>query len=159
MGLTPLTKNMRNRGKFLVGGGLIVAVIASLAIYAGRQAVIYFVTPAELQVEGTRAQGKAYRLGGMVVQDSLKRDPQTLQIQFELTDGKATLPVTYRGIPPDLFAEGRGAVVEGIYQGGVFQASSIMAKHSEEYRAPSGKPEAGYRELLKTLVKPGEAKR
>jgi len=150
---------MNRRAKFLLGGILIVAVIAFLAIYVGREAVIYFVTPAELQTEGARAQGKAYRLGGMVVQGSLLRDAQSLQMRFELTDGKVTLPVSYQGIPPDLFAEGRGAVVEGTYRDGVFQASSIMAKHSEEYRAPSGQSEAGYQELLKTLRKPSEAKR
>ncbi len=150
---------MTKRTKFLLGGGLIAAVIVYLAIYAGREAVIYFVTPAELQAEGARAQGKAYRLGGMVVRGSLKRDPQNLQMDFVLTDGKATLPVVYRGIPPDLFAEGRGAVVEGTYQGGVFRATTIMAKHSEEYRAPSGRAEAGYQELFKTLTRPSEAKR
>ncbi len=148
---------MSKRTKFLLGGGLIVAIIASLAIYAGREAMIYFVTPAELQAEGTQAQGRAYRLGGMVVRGSLQRDAQNLQMRFELTDGKATLPVTYKGIPPDLFAEGRGAVVEGTYRDGVFQASSIMAKHSEEYRAPSGQSEAGYQELFKTLQRGSQA--
>ena len=136
-----------------------MAIIAALAIYAGREAIIYFVTPAELQAEGARAQGKAYRLGGMVLQGSLKRDPQSLQMHFVLTDGKATLPVNYKGIPPDLFAEGRGAVVEGTYRDGVFQASTIMAKHSEEYRAPAGRAEAGYQELFKTLQRGSEAKR
>ena len=150
---------MSKSAKFLLGGILIVAVIAFLAIYVGREAVIYFVTPAELQAEGARAQGKAYRLGGMVVSGSLQRDAQKLQMRFELTDGKATLPVSYKGIAPDLFAEGRGAVVEGTYRDGVFQASSIMAKHSEEYRAPSGQSEAGYRELLKTLASPSESKK
>ena len=150
---------MNRRAKFLIGGGLIAAVIAYLAIYAGREAVIYFVTPAELRAEGSRAEGRAYRLGGMVVQGSLTQDRQSLRIRFELTDGKAALPVEYKGIPPDLFAEGRGAVVEGTYRDGIFQASVIMAKHSEEYRAPTDQPERGYQELLKTLGKPGETKR
>ena len=152
---------MSKRIKFLLGGGLIAAVIAYLAVFAGREAVVYFVTPAELQAEGAKAQGRAYRLGGMVVAKSVQRDPQTLQLRFELTDGKSSLPVHFKGIPPDLFAEGRGAVVEGTYRDGVFRASTIMAKHSEEYQAPSGQADAGYRELLKTLTNPagGETKK
>jgi cytochrome c-type biogenesis protein CcmE len=87
----------------------------------------------------------------MVVPGSLRRDPATLRQDFLLSDGKATVPVRFRGIPPDLFGEGRGAVVEGtLAQDGTFQASTIMAKHSEEYKAPHD-GQAGYQELLKTF--------
>ena len=67
------------------------------------------------------------------------RTPGSREHRFLLTDGKASVPVYHRGIPPDLFGEGRGAVVEGtLGADGTFQASTIMAKHSEEYRAPEG---------------------
>lgn len=141
--------------KFLLGG-LVIAAALGWVVYAGfRESVVFFVTPSELLEQREAAAGRAYRVGGMVVEGSLRRDLETLQLSFDLTDGRATLPVRFRGTPPDLFAEGRGAVVEGTYaRDGVFQASTIMAKHSEEYRPPAD-AEAGYRELMRTLLKPG----
>ena len=87
----------------------------------------------------------------MVVQGSLQQNPAAHEQRFLLTDGKASVPVYHRGIPPDLFGEGRGAVVEGkLGTDGTFHASTIMAKHSEEYRAPAGAV-PGHEELLRTL--------
>ncbi|HLC43388.1 MAG TPA: cytochrome c maturation protein CcmE [Methylomirabilota bacterium] len=136
--------------KFILGGIVIVLALAYL-IYAGvSQSVVYFVTPSELSAQPVA--GKAYRLGGLVSQGSLRWEPKSLDLSFTLTDGKANIPVTHKGTPPDLFAEGRGAVVEGTWSPeGYFKASLIMAKHSEEYKAPHGDAEAGYKELLKTL--------
>lgn len=144
---------MRTKGKFLAGGAVIAAALAYL-IYAGvSQSVVYFVTPSELRVEPIA--GKAYRLGGMVAPGSLKWEPRSLDLSFTLTDGQASVPVRHKGTPPDLFAEGRGAVVEGTWSGeGYFRASMILAKHSEEYMAPTDGGRAGYQELLKTLRPP-----
>jgi len=142
---------MNRKAKFLAGGGVIVAALAYM-MYAGvSQSVVYFVTPSELQARPVA--GKAYRLGGMVVNGSLKWEPRSLDLSFALSDGKATIPVRHKGTPPDLFAEGRGAVVEGTWSGdGYFKASLIMAKHSEEYQAPPGDAAlSGYKELFKTL--------
>jgi cytochrome c-type biogenesis protein CcmE len=73
-------------------------------------------------------------MGGMVVKGSLQKDVKNLTYKFELTDGASAFPVFFRGVPPDLFREGTGAVVEGrVGKDGVFQASTIMAKHAEEY--------------------------
>jgi cytochrome c-type biogenesis protein CcmE len=133
-----------------VGAGVIAVALGALVFTGVRQSVVYFVTPSELMAEG-RTAGRAYRLGGMVVQGSLKQEPGAREQRFLLTDGKASVPVYHRGIPPDLFAEGRGAVVEGtLGKDGTFQASMIMAKHSEEYRAPDGAV-PGHEELLRTL--------
>ena len=78
-------------------------------------------------------------MGGMVVKGSLQKDVKKLTYHFELTDGASTFPVFFRGVPPDLFREGTGAVVEGrIGKDGVFQASTIMAKHAEEYSPHEG---------------------
>ena len=141
---------MSRRLKFLTGGAVIALALVYL-IYAGvTQSAVYFVTPAELRA--APVVGKSYRLGGMVVPDSLVWDPQTLNLRFTLSDGQATVPVRHRGTPPDLFGEGRGAVVEGRWnQEGFFQASVILAKHSEEYKAPHDTTAAGYKELIKTL--------
>lgn len=142
---------MNRKAKFLLGGGVIVLALVYM-IYAGvSQSVVYFVTPSELQAQPV--PGKAYRLGGLVEKGSLKWNPRSLDLSFVLSDGKASVPVKHRGTPPDLFAEGRGAVVEGTWTPeGYFKASAILAKHSEEYQAPHGpEAEAGYKELLKTL--------
>jgi cytochrome c-type biogenesis protein CcmE len=143
---------MNRRWKFLLGGGVILAALAYM-IYAGvSQSVVYFVTPSELQAQPV--VGKAYRLGGMVAPSSLTWEPRSLALSFTLSDGKASVPVRHKGTPPDLFAEGRGAVVEGTWTPeGYFKASLIMAKHSEEYKAPEGQEaQAGYKELFKTLT-------
>lgn len=133
---------MEKRRRFIIGGAIILAALSYL-IYSGmRQAVVYFVTPSELKAEAKGAQGKSLRVGGMVVQGSLQKDLQKLSYAFHLSDGKASIPVYFQGIPPDLFAEGKGAVVEGrLAVNGVFMATTIMAKHAEEYSPPhEGKP-------------------
>ena len=141
---------MSRRGKFVAGGLVIAAAIAYL-IWAGvSQSVVYFVTPSELLAAPTPS--KTYRLGGQVQAGSLKWEPKSLDLSFALSDGKASVPVRHKGTPPDLFAEGRGAVVEGSWtKDGYFKASLIMAKHSEEYKAPHDGAEPGYKELMKSL--------
>ena len=141
---------MNRKAKFIAGGAVIVAALAYL-IYAGvSQSVVYFVTPSELGA--APVPGKAYRLGGMVLPGTLKWEPRSLDLRFTLSDGQASVPVRHKGTPPDLFAEGRGAVVEGTWsRDGYFQASTILAKHSEEYKAPHDRSQAGYKELLKML--------
>jgi cytochrome c-type biogenesis protein CcmE len=141
---------MNRKAKFIAGGLVIVAALGYL-VYAGvSQSSVYFVTPGELQA--APVAGKAYRLGGMVKPGTLKWQPKSLDLSFVLSDGQASVPVRHKGAPPDLFAEGRGAVVEGTWSGdGYFKASLIMAKHSEEYKAPHEPSQSGYKELLKTL--------
>jgi cytochrome c-type biogenesis protein CcmE len=146
----------RRRRRILLGAAVIVLTLGALVMTGVRQSVVYFVTPSELMAQD-RPAGRAYRLGGMVLQGSLKLDTAAREQRFLLTDGKASVPVYHRGIPPDLFAEGRGAVVEGtLGTDGTFQASMIMAKHSEEYRAPDGTMPR-HEELLRTLQPAGNA--
>ena len=136
--------------KILIGAGVIAVALAYM-IYAGvTQSAVYFVTPSELQA--SPVTGKAYRLGGMVLPGTLKWEPRSLDLAFTLSDGKATVPVRHKGTAPDLFGEGRGAVVEGSWTPeGYFKASLILAKHSEEYKAPHDANQSGYKELMKTL--------
>jgi len=127
--------------RFLIGGAVILAALGYI-IYGGmQQALVYFKMPSELRAEEKSMQGKFVRMGGMVVKGSLQKDLQALTYKFDLTDGKTTFPVFFKGVPPDLFSEGKGAVVEGrVGDDGVFQASLIMAKHAEEYSPhPDGK--------------------
>jgi cytochrome c-type biogenesis protein CcmE len=125
---------MPKRRRFVIGGLIILAAL-SYIIYGGMQeAIVYFVTPSELRAKETTSKDKFLRMGGMVVKGSLQKDLKNLTYRFELTDGTASVPVFFRGVPPDLFADGKGAVVEGRLSGdGVFQATAIMAKHAEEY--------------------------
>ncbi|MFQ5682023.1 MAG: cytochrome c maturation protein CcmE [Candidatus Binatia bacterium] len=127
---------MRKR-RFIIGGVIIVAALSYL-IYGGmRQAIVYFRTPSELKGQEKVSGDQFLRLGGMVVPGSLEKDLKNLTYRFQITDGKASIPVYFHGVPPDLFSEGKGAVVEGrISKNGIFLATTIMAKHSEEYSPP-----------------------
>jgi cytochrome c-type biogenesis protein CcmE len=138
--------------KFLIGGAVILLALAYM-IWAGvTQSAVYFVTPSELSA--APVGGKAYRLGGLVERGSLKWNPATLDLTFSVSDGKTVVPVRHKGAPPDLFGEGRGAVVEGQWtREGYFKATQILAKHSEEYKAPHDTNEAQSRGLIKTLEK------
>jgi cytochrome c-type biogenesis protein CcmE len=143
---------MSRRGKFVVGGFVILGAIAYLIWSGVSQSVVYFVTPSELLAAPVAS--KTYRLGGLVLPGSLKWEPKSLDLSFTLSDGKANVSVKHKGAPPDLFAEGRGAVVEGAWtREGYFKASLILAKHSEEYKAPHDGAQPGYKELIKSLRK------
>jgi cytochrome c-type biogenesis protein CcmE len=125
----------------LVLGG--VAAAAGLGTYAMRENINLFYPPADI-VAGHVPAGKTIRAGGMVVKGSVKRDPNSLKVDFVITDFKAQVPVQYTGILPDLFAEGQGVVARGALDaGGVFQASEVLAKHDEKYMPPEVKESLG----------------
>ena len=116
----------------------VVAVIGAvlLAMWGLQDRAAYFVTPSDIAA-GKTTPDKAMRLGGMVVNGSLKRDPDGVTIRFTVSDGKAEMPVLFRGITPDLFKEGNGVVAEGrLAPDGLFIADNILAKHDERYMPP-----------------------
>jgi cytochrome c-type biogenesis protein CcmE len=135
---------MHRRKRFLIGALVIVGAL-SYIMYGGMQeAMVYFKMPSELKADESISRDKFLRMGGMVVKGSLQADVKNLTYKFDLSDGTASIPVLFKGIPPDLFTEGKGAVVEGrIGSDGVFQATTIMAKHAEEY-SPHGDDKEGY---------------
>lgn len=121
---------------------LVVLAIAALvgavllAMWGLQDRAAYFVTPSDIAA-GKASPDKAMRLGGMVVIGSLRRDPDGLTIRFIVSDTKATTPVVYRGITPNLFKEGSGVVAEGrLDTNGLFVANNILAKHDERYMPP-----------------------
>src|SRR5262249_7813193 len=139
--------------KFLVGGVAIAAALAYMIYARVTQSPVSFVTPSGVVV--TPVAGTAYRVGGMVERGSVKWEARTLSLTFALSDGKTSVPVHHKGAPPDLFGEGRGAVVEGSWSSeGYFRATHIMAKHSEEYKAPHDTSQAGIKEMMRTLSEP-----
>lgn len=110
----------------LIGAGL-------LAASALKDEAAYFYTPADARTKGVEP-GKAIRLGGMVVKNSITRARDGVTIRFDVTDGKATVPATFSGIAPDLFKEGSGVVAEGAFDArGTFVATNLLAKHDERY--------------------------
>ena len=128
---------MHKNRRFVIGGLIILAALTYIIYGGAKEAIVYFVTPSELRAKEKTSTDKFLRMGGMVVKGSLQKDVKNLTYRFELTDGSASIPVFFKGVPPDLFADGKGAVVEGrLSSNGVFQASTIMAKHSEEYSPP-----------------------
>ena len=115
----------------------IVALIAAalLAMWGLRSQASYFYTPADIAASKAH-EGEGMRLGGMVERGSIRHLPDGVTIRFMVTDGKAQIPVVFRGIPPDLFREGSGAVAEGRLENGTFIAHTILAKHDERYMPP-----------------------
>ena len=126
----------KNQRLILVAAALLAVILAALlAMWGLREQAAYFFTPADIAA-GKAEKNKAMRLGGMVEAGSIQRQSDGVTIRFVVTDGKATTPVIYRGIVPDLFREGSGAVAEGRLQNGVFVADTILAKHDERYMPP-----------------------
>ena len=143
----------KNQRLVLVGAAVVALLAAVLLAMIGlRSQASFFYTPADI-AGGKAHDGQAMRLGGMVEKGSVKRDADGVTIHFVVTDGKAATPVTYRGIVPDLFREGSGAVAEGRMQGGVFVADTILAKHDERYMPPELGNLAAEHKAGKTLEK------
>jgi len=143
----------KNQRLVLVSAAL-VAVLAAvlLAMWGLKDRASYFFTPADVAA-GKAAEGQAMRLGGMVEKGSIQRAADGVTIRFVMTDGKAETPVSYRGIVPDLFREGSGAVAEGRMQRGTFVADTILAKHDERYMPPELGNLAAEHKAGKTLEK------
>lgn len=116
----------------VVAAGLAVALLG----YALRQNINLFYPPSAIAA-GDAPVGRDIRAGGMVLEGSIQRAPDSLAVSFIVTDYQANVPVTYTGILPDLFSEGEGVVVAGQLDGqGIFRASQVLAKHDENYMPP-----------------------
>jgi cytochrome c-type biogenesis protein CcmE len=126
----------KNQRLVLVAVAVLAVLLAVLlAMWGLRERASYFYTPAEIAA-GKAQQGRSVRLGGMVERGSVRRQPDGVTISFVLSDGVAQTPVVFRGIVPDLFREGSGAVAEGRLENGTFVADTILAKHDERYMPP-----------------------
>lgn len=135
---------------------LVAGALGYLALGNFGENLVYFFTPSEVKAFTADHYQKKVRVGGMVVKGSMQSHSDKVGLNFELTDGSATIPVTFEGIPPDLFKEGQGAVVEGYWtEEHMFHSHLIMAKHSEDYM-PIELKRAGVnlprKDFLKTLA-------
>ena len=127
-------KPRQKRIALIVGGLASLGIAAALALNALDSNIALYVTPSEVAA-GKSPQGKAFRIGGLVKEGSVKR--QDMTVRFIITDTAKDIPVAYTGILPDLFRDGKGAVVQGRLGGdGIFTATEVLAKHDENYMPP-----------------------
>jgi cytochrome c-type biogenesis protein CcmE len=130
-------KPRHKRIAIIVGALVAIGIAAALILNALNSNIALFVTPSEVAA-GKAPTGQAFRIGGMVQEGSVKRDGLT--VNFVITDMAKDIPVAYTGILPDLFKEGKGAVIQGrLNPNGQFIASEVLAKHDENYMPPEAK--------------------
>jgi cytochrome c-type biogenesis protein CcmE len=125
-----MTRRRRRLTAILTGMALL-AIAAGLAAYATRDSLSFFYAPADI---AKAPHDRGFRIGGLVEAGSVAKDQDGLTVHFRVTDLTATVPVTYKGVLPDLFREGQGVVCAGHLDGnGVFVADEVLAKHDERY--------------------------
>jgi len=118
---------------FLIAG---VTLAAWFAMYAFNQNLMFYFSPTDIK-QGKAPTDKIFRMGGMVVKGTFKKEPHSLKVHFDLTDYEKTVSVEYEGILPDLFSEGQGIISRGkLNAQGVFLAEEVLAKHDENYMPP-----------------------
>ena len=130
---------MKPRHKKLALIALVVialGVAVALVLNAFNSNLVFFFSPTQV-ANGEAPTGRAFRIGGLVEVGSVKREADGLTTRFVVTDTARTMPVTYTGILPDLFKEGKGVVAEGsLGPDGIFAATQVLAKHDENYMPP-----------------------
>ncbi len=128
-------KARHKRMAFILVGLAGLAVAAGLVLNALNSNLALYISPTDVMA-GKAPKDAAFRLGGMVVEGSLKRQNDGLTVHFDVTDELKTVPVIFTGILPDLFKEGTGMVALGKMVNGVYEASEVLAKHDEDYMSP-----------------------
>ncbi len=135
----------------LTGLAAIAGAIAVLAAGGLNENMVFFLTPAELEVRGVEVVDQPVRLGGRVKPGSVDWNPKTSELRFVISEGDVEISVESTGAPPSMFQQGMGVVVEGAYgEDHVFRATNLMVKHSNEYAPPEHAGDAGqvYKSLL-----------
>ena len=142
---------MKPRQQRMLAVGLVVvgvAIAVGLTLQAMKDSMMFFVSVTEV-AEGKYPADRNFRVGGLVMDGSVRREPGELEVRFDLTDNNSTLTVAYAGILPDLFREGQGIIAHGrLDNDGVFVADEVLAKHDENYMPP---------EVAESLAKHAEA--
>ena len=129
---------MKARQQRMLAVGLAVlglAIAAALTLRAFNENMMFFVSVTEV-VAGEYPKERNFRVGGLVVDGSIHRDTGSLEVAFDVTDLRCTIPVRYTGVLPDLFREGQGVVAHGRMSDDTFIADEVLAKHDENYMAP-----------------------
>jgi cytochrome c-type biogenesis protein CcmE len=148
------TDVMRRRTRRFVILALAVAALAFLAIAAGgiNDNLVYYWTPTDLRAAGNQAYGATIRLGGMVKAGSIRHATGTTGVEFDVNDGGAVVHVKSSGVPPQMFRDGIGVVVEGtMSRGGSFESHRLMVSHNNEYKAPKPGHPVDQKEMKKYI--------
>lgn len=144
------------RGRWFVLGALAVAVAGFVVITAGGigENLVYYWGPTELHAAGDKAIGATIRLGGLVAPGTLQRGSGGSGLEFHVVDRKGgSVRVRSSGVPPQMFRENIGVVVEGtMTRAGHFECSRLMVSHSNEYRAPGDDPRVDVKTLMRTTT-------
>ena len=150
-----MTMKPRSKRLLLVGGGIaLLAGAVTLVLSAFQQNLVFFHTPTEV-VAGKAPSGKTFRIGGLVEAGSIRREADGVTVRFVVTDTAKSIPVSYKGPLPDLFREGKGAVVQGkLEANGQFVASEVLAKHDENYMPPEAQHAVDEAHKAALTVKP-----
>jgi cytochrome c-type biogenesis protein CcmE len=121
-----------------------LAIAAALTLTAFQDNMMFYIEISEV-AKGNVPDDRNFRVGGLVMENSVHRKPGDLEVEFTLTDTKEDLPVAYSGVLPDLFREGQGVIAHGrMGDDGRFMADTVLAKHDENYMPP---------EVAETLAK------
>ncbi|HEX5649255.1 MAG TPA: cytochrome c maturation protein CcmE [Steroidobacteraceae bacterium] len=132
--MTPRQKRMVTVVAILAG----VGIATSFALKAFNQNLLYYYSPTQISA-GEAPTARTFRVGGLVQNNSVTRQPGSLEVTFVLTDFQKEVPVSYTGILPDLFREGQGIIARGKLDNGRFVAEEVLAKHDENYMPPEVK--------------------
>ena len=143
--------------KYFIVGALLLAAgaIAYLSLGGLGENLVYYWNPTELHAAGSKAEGAVIRLGGMVKEGSIQLEEGGTGLRFEVTDGTQTVVVEGKNMPPQMFREGIGVVVEGtVRPDGVFESETLMVKHNNEYQAPEDGENVDVEDLSKSMEGP-----
>ncbi|HOL64158.1 MAG TPA: cytochrome c maturation protein CcmE [Accumulibacter sp.] len=136
-------KARHQRLSLIVAGLAVLGLVAYLVLTAFQSNLVFFFTPTQV-ANGEAPKGKSFRIGGLVKEGSLQRQADGVSMRFVITDTDREIAVTYKGILPDLFREGKGVVAQGkLDESGLFTASEVLAKHDENYMPPEAAKAVG----------------
>ena len=150
-------KPRHKRIALIVAGLAILGIAVTLVLNAFNSNLVFFFTPTQVAAHEA-PQGRSFRIGGLVEKGSVNRQADGLTVHFVVTDTAKSVPVSFTGILPDLFKEGKGVVAQGkLGADGVFAASEVLAKHDENYMPPEAadaleRANKAMKESQKTLV-------
>jgi cytochrome c-type biogenesis protein CcmE len=150
-------KPRTRRGLAIAAGLATLGVAAMLVLNAFQSNLVFFFSPSQIAANEA-PRDRSFRIGGLVEEGSLKRDGQSLTVNFVVTDMAQRVPVSYTGMLPDLFKEGKGVVAQGkLGNDGVFRAEQVLAKHDENYMPPEAAEalEKARHGQMPTAPKPG----
>ncbi len=133
-----MTPTRKRRAIFVGILVLGISAAAAVGIVSMNQNMMFFISPSDVQTQEF-SPDRQFRLGGLVVDGSVRHSDHDLRVEFAVTDGAAEVPIVFDGILPDLFREGQGIIAHGFLRNGRFEAHEVLAKHDEEYMPPEVK--------------------